>query len=172
MTWELDKTHSEIGFAVKHMMISTVRGKFAAFVGKLDLTPDALETSQASATVEVASIDTGEPKRDEHLKSGDFFDVEKFPKLTFKTRSIAQNGDKLRVVGELTIRDVTREVTLDGTVEGPAKDPWGNQRIGFSLTGELQREDFGLGWNQVLEAGGVLVGKKVKLSVEAQVVKK
>ncbi len=172
MTWEIDKTHSSVGFAVKHMMISTVRGHFARFDGALELDPSALERARVTATIDVESIDTGVADRDTHLKSADFFDAENHPKLEFKSTSVRQRGSEVTVVGQLKMRDVSREITLSGEVEGPAKDPWGNQRVGFSLSGELDREEFGLGWNQVLEAGGVLVGKKVKLSIEAQAVQK
>lgn len=170
MTWKIDAAHTELGFSVKHMMISTVRGKFGEFDGQLSLDPAALERSRAEVSIAVGSIDTGVADRDKHLKSADFFDVENHPKMTFRTTSVRQKGSDVVVQGELTIRDVTRALTLEGEVVGPAKDPWGNSRIGFSLTGELDREDFGLKWNQALEAGGVLVGKKVKIFLEAQAV--
>ncbi|MBX3185173.1 MAG: polyisoprenoid-binding protein [Polyangiaceae bacterium] len=171
MTWAIDKTHSQVSFSVKHMMISTVHGRFTSFDAQVELDPSALSAAKVRADVDVNSIDTSEPQRDAHLKSADFFDAERFPKLSFESTRVEAQGSKLSVTGNLTIRDKTAEVTLTGEIEGPAKDPWGKERIGFSLSGQLEREAFGLGWNQVLEAGGVLVGKKVTLSIEAQIVK-
>lgn len=172
MAWELDKAHSEVGFAVKHMMISTVRGKFTSFDASVTLDPAALESAQVTATVDVASITTGDEARDNHLRAPDFFDAEKHPQMKLVSKRIARDGDEVIVTADLTIRGVTKEVALRGSVEGPAKDPWGGERIGYSLQGELDREDFGLTWNQALETGGVLVGKKVKIELEGQLVKK
>jgi polyisoprenoid-binding protein YceI len=129
-----------------------------------------LEAAKVTAQVRAESIDTGEPKRDAHLRSADFFDAEKFATLTFTSTKVTRDGSDLVVVGNLKIKDQEHPVTLKGEVVGPSKDPWGNTRLGFSLSGEIEREDWGLGWNQALEAGGVLVGKKVKLSLEAQLV--
>ncbi len=172
MAWELDKAHSEVGFAVKHMMISTVKGKFTDFDATVSLDPSNIEAASVEATIDVGSIQTGEAQRDAHLKSADFFDAETHPKMVFKSKSVKRNGGEVAATGDLTIGDTTREITLKGSMEGPAKDPWGNQRVGFSLSSELDREAFGLTWNQALEAGGVLVGKKVKILVEAEVVAK
>ena len=172
MAWELDKAHSEVEFAVKHMMISTVKGKFTGFDATVSFDPSNVEAASVEATIDVASIQTGEEQRDAHLKSADFFDAEEHPKMVFKSKAVKRSGGELVATGDLTIKDSTREITLKGSVEGPAKDPWGNQRVGFSLSSEIDREAFGLTWNQVLEAGGVLVGKKVKILVEAQVVAK
>jgi polyisoprenoid-binding protein YceI len=170
MAWNIDTAHSEVGFAVKHMMISTVRGKFTRFAADVELDPARLEAAKVTARIEAASIDTAEPKRDGHLRSPDFFDAETYPVLTFTSTRIKQTGSDLEVAGKLKIKEQEHDVVLKGEVTGPHKDPWGNTRLGFSLSGELDREQWGLGWNQALEAGGVLVGKKVKLSLEAQLV--
>jgi polyisoprenoid-binding protein YceI len=170
MAWNIDKAHSDVGFAVKHMMISTVRGKFSSFDADVTLDPTSLEAASVTARIDAASIDTNEPKRDGHLRSADFFDAEKYPTLTFTSTKVKRSGDELEVTGNLKIKDQEHPVTLKGEVSGPSKDPWGNTRVGFSLSGEIEREKWGLGWNQALEAGGVLVGKKVKISLEAQLV--
>lgn len=170
MAWNIDRAHSEIGFSVRHMMISTVRGKFNEFEADVTLDPEHLEAAKVTARIQAASIDTSEPKRDGHLRSADFFDAEKFPALTFTSTKVTRDGSDLVVVGNLKIKEQELPVTLKGEVVGPGKDPWGNSRLGFSLSGEIDREAWGLGWNQALEAGGVLVGKKVKLSIEAQLV--
>ena len=165
--WNIDPTHSGINFSIRHMVVSKVRGRFAKYSGALQLDEDDLTRS----TVEV-TIDTGTAQRDEHLRSADFFDAEKFPELRFKSQRIEKLGEEqYRVVGELTIRDVTRGIALDVEYGGRAKDPWGNERVGFIARGQLDRKDFGLGWNQVLEAGGVLVGDRVELELELQAVK-
>lgn len=171
MAWNLDRAHSEIGFSVRHMMISTVRGKFGEFDADVSVDPQNFSAAKVTARVQAGSIDTGEPKRDGHLRSPDFFDAEKFPTLTFTSTKVTREGEDLVVVGNLKIKDQELPVTLKGEVTGPSKDPWGNERLGFSLAGEIEREAWGLGWNQALEAGGVLVGKKVKISIEAQLVK-
>jgi polyisoprenoid-binding protein YceI len=170
MAWKIDTAHSDVGFAVKHMMISTVRGKFTSFEADVDLDPARLETAKVTARIQAASVSTNEDKRDGHLRSPDFFDVEKYPTLTFTSTQVTRSGDELEVTGNLKIKDQEHAVTLKGEVTGPSKDPWGNSRLGFSLSGEIEREKWGLGWNQALEAGGVLVGKKVKLSIEAQLI--
>ena len=172
MPWEYDPTHSEVAFSVKHMMISKVRGRFSDVQAQVDLDPTQLENARVRGEIGVASINTNDAQRDAHLKSADFFDAEKYPKILFESTSIERNGEKVKVIGNLTIRDKTQPVTLKGTVDGPSKDPWGNQRLGFSLEGEIEREAFGLGWNQLLETGGVLVGKTVTLQLEAQAVQK
>jgi polyisoprenoid-binding protein YceI len=171
MSWNIDKAHSEVGFSVKHMMISTVRGKFASFDAAVELDPANLASAKVSATIDASSIDTNEAKRDGHLRSGDFFDAEKYPALTFTSTKVSGSGDEVEVQGNLKIKDQEHPITLKGEVTAPAKDPWGNVRIGFSLSGEIERERWGLGWNQALEAGGVLVGKKVKLTIEGQLVR-
>jgi polyisoprenoid-binding protein YceI len=171
MPLALDKTHSAISFAVRHMMISKVKGSFADFSVTADIDPDAPAKAKVQATIEVRSIDTGANDRDTHLRSGDFFDVEKHPTITFASTAAEKTGEgTFRLTGDLTIRAVTKPVTFDVEVAGPAKDPWGNTRWGFTLKGKLQREDFGLTWNQALETGGVLVGKEVALSAEIQLI--
>jgi polyisoprenoid-binding protein YceI len=170
--WNIDATHSGINFSIRHMVVSKVRGRFAKYTGKVDLDDGDLTRSFVEATIDASSIDTGTPQRDAHLLSPDFFDVETFPELRFRSTRIEKGaGDRYRVVGDLTIRDVTREVSLDVEYGGRAKDPWGNERIGFVATTSLDRKDFGLGWNQLLEAGGVLVGDHVDVELEVQAVK-
>lgn len=171
MTWQIDNSHSHVGFSVKHMMIATVRGEFKAYTGTLALDTDDMTKSVITGEIDIASIDTREPKRDEHLRSADFFDAETYPKMTFKSKRIEQvDGNEYRIVGDLTIKGTTKEVVLDAEYAGIHKDPWGNTRTGFSLTGTIDRKEFGLGWNAALETGGVLVGEKVKLSLDVEAV--
>jgi polyisoprenoid-binding protein YceI len=172
MTWQLDTAHTEIGFSVRHMMITTVRGTFGAAQATVDLDPENLAASSVEASIDASSVNTGEAQRDGHLRSADFFDVENHPKITFKSKSVQTDGSHRKVTGDLTIRGTTKSVTLSGEHQGPSKDPWGMSRVGFSLSGEIDREEFGLKWNQALEAGGVLVAKKVKLNLEIQVIDK
>jgi polyisoprenoid-binding protein YceI len=172
MTWNIDNTHSEVGFSVRHMMLSTVRGKFTQFEGEVELDPAQLERASVKARIAVASISTSEDKRDAHLRSPDFFDAEKFPSIEFRSTKVTRKGDKVELEGLLKIRDQEHPVQLSGEVVGPGKDPWGNVRLGFSLSGEIEREKWGLTWNQALETGGVLVGKKIKLEIETQLVQK
>jgi polyisoprenoid-binding protein YceI len=172
--WTVDPTHAEVGFSVRHMMIATVRGRFGAVSGTVTVDERNPRNSKVDVTIDATSIDTRQEMRDNHLRSPDFFDVAQFPKLHFVSKSIEgdpRNGD-FRVIGDLTIRDVTREVELKATFEGEGKDPWGNERAGFSATGKLNRTDFGLHWNQALETGGVLVSDEVKLSIDVELVKK
>ena len=170
MAYKIDGAHSKVGFAVRHMMISTVRGSFATPELELSLDPNDLSKSSVKVTIDAESVNTGEAARDGHLRSGDFFDVENHPSITFVSKSAKHKGDDFELTGDLTIRGVTRSVTLKGEGHGPAKDPWGNNRFAFSLSGDIDREDFGLKWNQALEAGGVLVAKKVKLEIDVQLV--
>ena len=170
-TWQLDPAHTEIGFEVKHMMFAKVRGRFTDFDGSITLGAEGNEDgSSAQVVIKAASIETGQAQRDEHLRSADFFDVEQFPELTFRSRSVERQGDALLLRGDLTIRDVTKEVVLTVTESGEGVDPWGNQRVGYSATSVIDRREFGLEWNQALEMGGVLVGNEVKLIIEAQAV--
>ncbi len=172
-SFDIDLTHSEIGFTVRHMMFAKVRGQFKSWSSSIGF--DGQDPTKATIEVQVdtASIDTREDKRDGHLRSADFFDSEKFPKMIFKSKRIERAGDaEYKVVGDLTIRDVTREITLDVEQTGSGKDPWGNQRLGFSAKAAIQRSDWGLKWNQALEAGGVLVSEKVDIHVEVQLVEK
>ena len=168
MAWNIDKAHSEVGFAVRHMMISTVRGKFTRFDADISLDPANLAAAKVTARIETASVDTNEEKRDGHLKSPDFFDAEKYPTLSFTSSSVKRNGSDIEVSGSLKIKDQEHPITLKGELLGPSKDPWGNTKLGFSLSGDIDREQWGLGWNQALEAGGVLVGKKVKITLEVE----
>jgi polyisoprenoid-binding protein YceI len=167
----LDPAHSHVGFSVRHMMIAKVRGRFATFNGTLTLADDPLQ-STVEVEVDLASIDTRDEQRDGHLQSPDFFDVEKFPTMTFRSTGVTVNGgDSVRLDGDLDLHGVTRPVSLDVVYDGVGQDPWGNQRIGFSATGEIDREAFGLTWNQPLAQGGVLVGKAVRIELEAEFVR-
>jgi polyisoprenoid-binding protein YceI len=170
MAWDVDLAHSSLEFAVRHMVVSTVKGTFADFVVEAHVDDQDLARSTGIVKVNVASLDTREPRRDAHLRSADFFDVERFPTMTYAVKSVEQDGDEYRIVGDLTIRDITREVALTGEVSGPVVDPFGGTRIGVSAAGKLNRHDFGLDWNVVTEAGGLLVGDDVKISVEAEFV--
>jgi polyisoprenoid-binding protein YceI len=171
-TWQIDPAHSHVEFAVRHLMISTVKGRFGDVSGTLEVNAADPTKSVVDVTINVTSIDTREAQRDAHLRSADFFDVERFPTMRFKSTRISGDGDDLNVTGDLTIRDITREVTLEVTSEGQGKDPWGNERAGYSAKGKINRADFGLTWNQALEAGGVLVGDEIKISIDVEVVKK
>jgi len=172
-TWNLDPVHSAAEFKVKHMMISNVKGRFPKVSGTLTLDESDLTRSHVEASIEAASIETSDPQRDAHLKSADFFDVEKFPTLTFKSTRISQVGDgELSMAGDLTLHGITRSVVF--TVEGPTapgKDPWGNTRMGASATTKINRKDFGLNWNAALETGGILVGEEVTITLDVQFIK-
>jgi polyisoprenoid-binding protein YceI len=172
-TWKIDPAHSAVEFKVKHMMISNVKGQFTGITGVLNLDEADVTHSRVEGVIEAASISTRDAQRDAHLKSSDFFDVDKFPTLSFKSRRITRAGDgELAVTGDLTIHGVTRNVAF--TVEGPtapAKDPWGNVRMGLSATTKISREDFGLTWNAALETGGILVGDDVTITLDLQFVK-
>jgi len=172
-TWNIDPVHTVAEFKVKHMMISNVKGQFPAVKGALALNETALTDSHIEASIDAASINTREAQRDAHLKSADFFDVEKFPTLSFKSTRISRVKDgELAVAGDLTIHGVTRNVVF--TVEGPTapgKDPWGNTRMGLSATTKINRKDFGLTWNAALETGGILVGEEVTITLDVQFIK-
>ncbi len=168
-TWAVDPAHTNVEFAVKHMMISTVKGRFADVTGILKGDMADPSTFELDVTVDTASIDTRQAQRDEHLRSPDFFDAAKWPSIRFVGKRVEdQRADEFKLVGDLTIRDVTRELTLDVTSEGAVRDPWGNNRIGFSASGKIDRRDFGLVWNQILEAGGIAVGDAIKISVDVE----
>lgn len=170
-TWNIDSSHSGIHFTARHMVFAKVRGAFKAFRGTVTLPDDAIGKGSVEATIEAASIDTGTAQRDAHLRSADFFDVERFPSLSFTSKRVEPKGkDAFLVVGDLTIRDVTREVALEAKSLGRGKDPWGNQRLGFTASASIDRKDFGLTWNQALEAGGVLVGDAIEIELEVQAV--
>ncbi len=172
-TWNIDPAHSVAEFKVKHMMISNVKGQFTGVSGKLALAEEDITKSIIEASIDAASVNTRDADRDKHLRSADFFDVEKFPALTFRsTRITRTSDDELAVEGELTIHGVTRKVVF--AVEGPTapgKDPWGNTRIGISATTKINRKDYGLTWNAALETGGILVGEDVTITLEVQFVK-
>ena len=170
--WNIDAAHTGIHFSVRHMVVSKVRGRFAKYTGAVNLDDDDLTRSTVEVTIDAASIDTGVADRDKHLRSPDFFDVERFPELRFQSKRVEKLADaRYRVIGDLTIRDVTREVALDVEYGGQAKDPWGNERAGFVARASIDRKDFGLQWNQVLETGGVLVGDRVEIELDVQAVK-
>ena len=171
--WNLDPAHSAAEFKVKHMMISNVKGRFSSLQGALTRDESDLARSRVEVSIEAASISTGEPDRDAHLRSADFFDVEKFPTLSFKSPRLSPNGEgEWKLAGDLTIHGVTRNVTFN--VEGPAapvRDPWGHTRLGASATAKINRKDFGLPWNAALETGGIVVGDEVTIVLEAEFVK-
>jgi len=166
--FSIDPAHSDVSFSVRHMVFAKVRGHFRKFSGNVTLDDANPAASSVEAEIESASIDTGSADRDKHLRTPDFLDVEKFPKLTFKSSKVEGKGDKLSVTGTLTMHGVSKEVVLDVERTGSGKDPWGNERQGFAAKGSLNRKDFGLAWNQALEAGGVLVGEKIELELEVQ----
>lgn len=168
-TWNLDPTHSELQFKVKHLMVTNVTGGFPAISGTVEASDDSFSDAVVSFTADVSSITTNNEQRDGHLKGADFFEVEKYPSISFKSSNY--NAADGKITGDLIIRDVTKPVTLDVDFGGTAKDPWGNEKAGFSLTGKINRKDFGLTWNASLETGGVLVSEEVKLSAELQFVK-
>lgn len=172
-TWTVDPTHTSAEFSVRHLMISTVKGRFAAVSGTVTTDGTDLSKGTVAVDIEVASIDTREPQRDAHLKSADFFDAENHPKITFRSTAINRTSpdEDFTIVGDLTIRGTTREVTLAVTPEGAVKDPWGNDRIGFSATTKVKRSDYGLVWNLALETGGVVVGEEVKISLDVELIK-
>ena len=171
-TWKIDPVHSHIEFSVKHLMITTVKGRFTGVEGIVVIDEADFSKSAVDVSIDASSIDTREPQRDGHLRSADFLDVEKFPRLTFKSTRVGdRKGDEFTLTGNLTIHGVTREVVLHVTAEGRSKDPWGGERAGFSATTKLNRKDYGLTWNQALETGGVLVGEDVKVNLELQVVR-
>lgn len=171
--WKIDPVHSNAQFKVKHMMISNVKGEFTAVNGTLRLDDTDITRSQLEASIDASTINTRDPQRDAHLKSPDFFDVEQFPTLTFKSTRISKKGDdRYSVEGDLTIHGITRKVVLEAEdVSAPAKDPWGNTRIGLSATARINRKDFGLTWNSTLETGGLLVGDEVAITLDVQFIK-
>lgn len=173
--WSIDAAHSQVAFTVRHMMITKVRGRFSDVAGSIELDDGAPAESSVRVEIDAASIDTRQEDRDAHLRSGEFLDVENHPELTFESRRVEglalEPGSSFTVVGDLTIRGVTREVELEATYEGEGQDPWGGERLAFSADTSIDRRDFGLEWNQVLETGGVLVGNEVQIHLEVQAVK-
>jgi polyisoprenoid-binding protein YceI len=171
--YELDPNHTTLGFAGKHMMVTTVRGRFNEFRGDVSVEDDDPTTAVVSATVQVASLDTGQTQRDQHLRSGDFFDVERYPEMTFASTGVESRGrNRYRLQGNLTIKDLTRPISLEVEVEERFTDPFGNERVGVTASGKLNRKDWGLTWNQVLEAGRLLVGDEIKVEVESALIRK
>jgi polyisoprenoid-binding protein YceI len=172
-SWKVDPAHTNVEFAARHLMITTVKGRFTDVTGTVKSDDSDPAMGEVDITIASNSVDTREPQRDAHLRSPDFFDVENFPTLTFRSKRVegAGGGDEFSLVGDLTIRGVTREVVLHVRSEGRVKDPWGGERAGFSATTKIKRSDFGLTWNQLLEAGGVAVGDEVKITIDAELVK-
>jgi polyisoprenoid-binding protein YceI len=172
--WQIDPAHSAAHFSVRHLMISNVRGEFTNISGSALMDPADLSNSSVEVTIQAASLSTREPQRDEHLRSADFFDVAKYPALTFRSKRIESLGaEYFKLVGDLTIHGVTKEVTLD--IEGPTpaiKDPWGNVRAGVTGSTKINRKDFGLVWNTLTETGGLVVGDEVKITIEAELIQK
>jgi len=170
-TYTVDPAHSAAHFSVRHLMISKVRGTFKKLTGTIDLPSDGTIPSAVHIAIESASIDSGEPQRDEHLRSADFFDVEHFPKLEFTSSAIRPiNDTKFEVIGNLEIRGVGRPLTVTAELEGQGKDPWGGERVAYSTAFKINREDFGLTWNQALEAGGIAVGKEIDITLDVEAV--
>jgi polyisoprenoid-binding protein YceI len=170
--WDFDLSHSSIDFHVRHLMLSKVHGRFASWRGSLELDEDDVTRSRLDVTIDASSIDTKEDKRDAHLRSPDFLEVDKFPTITFASTQITRDGDGYRLVGDLTIHGVTRSVALGVEGGGRVTDPWGGVRTGFSARTSISRKDFGLTWNMALEAGGFLVGDKLDITLEIEAVKK
>ncbi|HET8621981.1 MAG TPA: YceI family protein [Gemmatimonadales bacterium] len=173
--WNIDAAHSLVEFSAKHMMITTVKGRFAALTGAITADEHYPGRSAASVSIDAGSIDTREPQRDTHLRSADFLDAERFPTISFESRKVdgaySQPGDRFRVLGDLTIRGTTRPMILDATFEGRGRDPWGGERVSFSAETTIDRRDYGLTWNQTLALGGLLVGNEIRILLEVQAVK-
>jgi polyisoprenoid-binding protein YceI len=169
--WDLDPAHSSVNFSVRHLMVSKVRGRFTSFSAVIRIDEDPMK-SEVDVTIDTGSIDTRDEQRDGHLRSPDFLDVEKYPAITFRSTSVSPlGGDRYELKGNLTVKDVTRPVTLEAELQGIQPDPWGNLRMGFEAKTEFNRKDFGLTWNQALEGGGVLVGDKVTVEIDLEAVK-
>jgi polyisoprenoid-binding protein YceI len=172
MAWTIDTSHSTINFSVKHLMVSTARGQFEKFSGTVHFDEVNPVDSTVDVTIEAASINTKDAQRDGHLKSPDFFDVEKYPTIAFKSKTVKHiDATNAKLTGDLTIKDVTKEVTLDVEYQGQQKSPFGTTNAGFTATTKFNREDFNLGWNVALEAGGFLVGKDIKIEIDLELIK-
>lgn len=175
ITWQIDPTHSAVEFAVKHMMFTTVRGRFKDVKGTIEVDEQNPDRSTVNVEIAAASIDTGVPDRDAHLRSADFLDVENHPTITFRSKRVEgamkKEGDRFKVIGDLTIRGKSLEVTLESTYTGTGKDPWGNIKGAAEATAKIDRRDWGLMWNQALETGGILVANEVRIEVQVQAVK-
>ena len=170
-TWKLDPSHTLVEFSAKHLMITTVKGRITDVEGTIVMDEKNPRNSYVEATLKAVSIDTRTEQRDQHLRSADFLNAELFPEIKFRSTKIEGDKDSFKLTGDLTIRDVTRPITLDIRFEGQQTDPWGGERIGFSGSGKIDRRDFGLTWNQALETGGVVVGNDVKINLEVEAVK-
>jgi polyisoprenoid-binding protein YceI len=168
----IDNAHTQIGFKVKHMVVATVQGKFNEFSGTVFYDEKDVTKSSVQGTVKVASINTDNPKRDEHLRSADFFDAANFPEITFKSKKIVKQGDGLVAIGDMTIRGVTKEIKVPFTINGKLVDPWGKTRVGLDATATINRQDFGVSWNKALDNGGVVVSNEVKIEINAEFIKK
>ncbi|MDQ1375588.1 MAG: hypothetical protein QOJ09_2926 [Actinomycetota bacterium] len=168
-TYAIDKSHTTVEFVARHLMISKVRGRFTDYDGTVVIGEGPEDTS-LEVSIDLSSVDTNDPKRDEHLRSADFFEIEKHPRMTFKSTKISQDGDGWKLTGDLTVRDVTQPLTLDVEFEGAQTTPWNTSAFGFSASGEIDREDWGISWNAALETGGMLVGKKVKIELNVELV--
>lgn len=168
MAWTIDTAHTSVAFVVRHMGLSKVRGLFKSFSGEVDGDPGDLTSANGRVEVDVASIDTGNADRDSHLRSADFFDVDKHPTMVFETKRIVNNGNDFKVIGDLTIKGITNEVELDYEHGGDSVDPFGNRKMGGTLTGTINRRDWGLNWNVPLDTGGVLVSEKITLEIDFQ----
>jgi polyisoprenoid-binding protein YceI len=169
--WTVDPTHSEVHFKVKHLVISTVTGTFKVFSGSLETTKEDFTDAEIEFSLDASSVDTNQPQRDDHLRSADFFDVEKFPEIKFKSSSFTKDGDDYKLSGNLTIKDVTKPVTLDVEFGGSATDFYGNLKAGFEVSGKVNRKDYGLVWDGITEAGAIVVGEDIKLSINLQFAK-
>lgn len=169
--YDVDLDHSIIEFQVKHMVISKTTGRFMDYSGFVEMDPEAGQFKTIEANIKAASLNTNHEKRDTHLRSPDFFDVEKYPAITFKLKGTKKTGDDYSATGDLTIRGVTKEITLVGSFNGVTKDPWGNIRAGFAGTGKVNRKDFGMNWNKTLDSGGLIVGDEVEIRLEIEVIK-
>jgi polyisoprenoid-binding protein YceI len=168
--YTLDRAHTTVEFVVRHLMITKVRGRFTAFDGQIELEHGSDLPAAITASIDAGSIDTREEQRDAHLRSADFFEADTYPKLTFESRRVEGTAEHFTVDGKLTIRGVTRDVTLSGSFEGRAKDPWGGVRVGYAAHGTINRKDFGLAWNAALETGGVVVGDEVRIELNVEAV--
>ena len=168
--WDFDHAHSSVDFTVRHMLVSKVRGRFTKWTGNLEIDEGDLSRSRVEVEIDVASVDTHEPQRDAHLRSGDFFEADEHPRMVFKSKRVEEKGkDRLAVTGDLTIRGTTREVVLDVEQSGVvAKDPWGKRRAGFTATAKINRKDFGVSYNQVLDQGGLALGEEVAIAIEIE----
>ena len=169
--YDVDLDHSIIEFQVKHMVISKTTGRFMDYSGFVEMDPEAGQFKAIEASIKAASLNTNHEKRDTHLRSPDFFDVEKYPAITFKLKNVKKTGDEYTAMGDLMLRGVTKEITLVGAFNGVTKDPWGNVRAGFTGKGKVNRKDFGMNWNKTLDSGGLIVGDDVDIRLEVEVIK-